>query len=468
VKVKLLHPGLWLTLVKTNIRTKIIGIVAICIFFSALSMVWYTNRDVSAALEHELQEQGIATSLSLAEQSADFLLTDNHFALYNLISNQLESDHDIVYIYISDSINNIIVHTFSEGFPIDLLGTNSIESDDRYRIQKLNTGEGAILDVATPIIEGRSGTVHVGLSKNSIDATVAQHTNNILIWVALVMVLGLAASYGFASILTHPISRLAEMARAVGRGDFKWSNPGWAKDEIGSLGTAFKEMSEELKHKELMRKHLLARIIDTQENERKRISRELHDETGQALTSLMVGLKSVEDLTDNTKVKEKTSELRALAAQTLNDIHHLSTELRPSILDDHGLVAAIKKYTKEYSSNIGINVDFHVSELVDKRLPPEVELVVYRIVQEALTNIAKYADAKNVSVILKYRGTKLITIIEDDGRGFDVDAVMLSAGEQNLGIFGMHERALLIGGKLEIESQLGEGSTVFLELPMNE
>jgi signal transduction histidine kinase len=465
VKAKLRQSGLWSKFAETNIRTKIIGIVAVCIFFSALSMVWYTSHNVSAALEHELQEQGIASSISLAEQSTNYVLTDNRFALYNLINNQLDYDNDIAYVYISDATSNILVHTFSGGFPINLLGMNSVESGEQYRIQRLSTDNGTVLDVAAPILGGKSGTIHIGLSENSIDATVAQHIRDIVVWVALIMVLGLSVSYGFASILTRPISRLAEMARAVGRGDFKWKNPGWAKDEIGCLGTAFKEMSEELKHKELMRKHLLAKIIDTQENERKRISRELHDETGQALTSLMVGLKSVENLASISKVKAKTVELRALAAQTLDGVHHLSTELRPSILDDHGLVAAIQKYTKEYSGNMSINVDFHVSELVDKRLPPEVELVIYRIVQEALTNIAKYANAKNVSVILKYRGNKLITIIEDDGKGFDVDNAILAAGEQNLGLFGMHERASLIGGELTIESQLGEGTTIFLELP---
>jgi signal transduction histidine kinase len=180
----------------------------------------------------------------------------------------------------------------------------------------------------------------------------------------------------------------------------------------------------------------------------------------------MVGLKSVEGLDSIAKVKEKTTELRSLAAQTLEDVHHLSTELRPSILDDHGLVAAIQKYTNEYSDNMGINVDFHVGELFNKRLSSEIELVIYRIVQEALTNIAKYANAENVSIILEYRGTKLITIVEDDGKGFDVDSVMLSAGDQNLGLFGMYERASLIGGKLTVESQLGEGTTIFLELSL--
>ncbi|UCG53942.1 MAG: HAMP domain-containing protein [Dehalococcoidia bacterium] len=467
MQFKLKQSGFWSKLAEANIRTKIIGIVAVCIFLAALSMVWYTNRDVSAALEHELREQGISMSQSLAEQSTNFVLTNDRFNLHNLIINQLESDHDISYIYISDTRDNIIVHSFYGGFPIDLIGINGVEPGEQYGIQKLNTDSGTILDISAPILDGKAGAVHIGLSENSINTTVAQHTNNILIWIVLIFVLGLSVSYGFASILTRPITSLAEMARAVGKGDFKWINPVWAKDEIGSLGTTFNEVSEELKRKESMRKHLLANIIDTQENERKRISRELHDETGQALTSLMVGLKSVENLSSLVEVKEKTSELRALAAQTLNDVHHLSTELRPSILDDYGLVAAIKKYINGFSNNMGLNVDFHCSELLDQRLSPEIELVIYRIVQEALTNIAKYAEATNVSVILKYRGKKLIAIIEDDGKGFDVDSVMSSAGEQNLGLFGMYERASLIGGKLTIESQLGGGTTIFLELPLN-
>ncbi len=115
---------------------------------------------------------------------------------------------------------------------------------------------------------------------------------------------------------------------------------------------------------------------------------------------------------------------------------------------------------------MGINIDSHINGLSGVRLSSEVEIVVYRIVQEALTNITKYAKAKNVSVILKYRDSALMAIIEDDGKGFDVNSVMLSAGEKNLGLFGMYERASLIGGKLTIESQLGVGTTIFLEVPL--
>ncbi len=115
---------------------------------------------------------------------------------------------------------------------------------------------------------------------------------------------------------------------------------------------------------------------------------------------------------------------------------------------------------------MNINVDYHVSGLSGQRLPAEIEVAVYRIIQEALTNIAKHAEAKNVSVVSGYRDSTLVVVVEDDGKGFDVDRVMASADKKKLGLFGMRERASLIGGKIAIESQPGAGATIFLEVPL--
>lgn len=442
------------------------GIVAVCIFCSALAVVWYTYRDVSVALRNELSERGIAIGISLASQSRDLILTNNQFALYTVVKNHLNADKDVVYVFVLDAEGNVLVHTFDEGFPVGLQGINQVKVEEPYRVQALQTEDERIQDVAVPVLGGKAGVVHLGMSEVTISGAVDKHIRNILLWVALIMLLGLSVAYGLASVLTKPISRLAEATQAVSRGDFKWKKPVWAKDEIGGLGTAFSEMNEELKHKEEMRVQLLAKVIGAQEDERKRIARELHDETSQALTSLKVGLRLVEDSTDMSQIREKTAALRALAAQTLEDVHRLAQELRPSLLDDLGLMAAIQRYTKEYSTKMNINVDTHVSGLDGHRLPPEVEIAVYRVIQEALTNIAKYAEASNASVILRYQDSKLIAIVEDDGRGFDVDQVMASAHEKNLGLFGMYERVSLIGGKLTIESQPRVGTTIFLEAPL--
>ncbi len=456
----------WSKVAGVSIRTKVMGIVAVCILWAALALVWYAYHDVSTALRGQLRERGVAISTSLATQGRNLILTDNRFALYELVKDTYNADKDIAYVFVLDAAGNVLIHTFDDGFPVALLGKNQVPPGEPYRVQTLQTESDTIQDMAVPVLGGTKGVVHLGMSEATINAAVDEHIRNILLWVVLILAFGLSVAYGLTSILIKPISRLAEAARAIGKGDFKWQRPAWAKDEIGSLGSTFNKMSEELKHKEEMREQLLAKVIDAQEEERKRIARELHDETGQALTSLMVGLRYVEDSADTTRVREKTVELRALAAQTLDNVHRLATELRPSLLDDLGLVVAIQRYTKEYSTKMNINVDSHISGLNEQRLPPEVEITVYRVIQEALTNIAKYAEASNVSVVLRYRDSLLMAIVEDDGKGFDVNRVMASPSRKKLGLFGMYERASLIGGKLTIESQPGAGTTVFLEVPL--
>jgi signal transduction histidine kinase len=456
----------WQKVGGVSIRTKIMGIVALCIVCATLAMVWFAYRDVSGALRNELVERGITIGTGLAAQSRDLLVTNNQFLLHTLVREQHAADPDLVYVFVLDGSGNVMAHTFGEGFPADLLGVNQVKPEESYRVQALQTENDWIQDVAVPVFGGKAGVVRLGMSEVTIRAAVTEYIRNILLWVALIMVLGLYVAYGLASILAKPISRLSEAARAIGKGDFKWKAPIWARDEIGNLGTAFNEMSDELKHKEEMREQLLAKVISAQEDERKRIARELHDETSQALTSLMVGLKFAEDSTDTVQIRGKTTELRALAAQILENVHDLATELRPSLLDDLGLVAAIQRYAREYSTKMNINVDSHVSGLNEQRLPPEVDIAVYRIIQEALTNIAKHAEASNVSVILRYHDSSLVAIVEDDGGGFNVDSVMASPDEERLGLFGMYERVSLVGGKITIESQPGVGTTIYLDIPL--
>ena len=441
------------------------GIVFACILGSAVALVWYTYQDDFARLREQLQQRGIAISNNLAAQSRDLILTDSHFALYELLRSASITDEDILYIFVLDASGEVLVHSFDGGFPLDLLDKNQVQEDEPYHIQVLRSKDVMIQDVAVPVLGGKAGVIRLGMSEATISAEVTQHILGISVWVLLIIMLALAVAYAWTSFLTKPISQLAEAARAIGRGDFRWKAPVWAKDEIGSLGSAFNEMSQELILKEKMREQLLGRLINAQEDERKRISRELHDETSQALTSLKVGLKLVEESADAAQVRKKLTELRALATQTLENVHQLAVELRPSLLDDLGLIAAIQKYTEEYSTEMNINVDSHVSGFGEQRLPPEIEVTVYRIFQEALTNIVKHAEASNVSVVLSCHDSSLVVIIEDDGKGFDVNAVISSTDGKKLGLFGMYERASLVGGKLTIESQPGAGTTIFLDIP---
>jgi signal transduction histidine kinase len=223
---------------------------------------------------------------------------------------------------------------------------------------------------------------------------------------------------------------------------------------------------DDLREKERVRGQLLEKVISAQEEERKRIARELHDDTGQAITSLMVGLRAASDECD-TPLRPRFDALRTIAAHTLESVKRLARELRPPLLDDLGLSAALDRYLAGYRSTFGLNVDLQMTGFSGReRLAPEIELALYRIIQEALTNIAKHAKATNVSVVVERKAHSVIAIVEDDGRGFDVRAVLDSPQQEGkLGLHGMRERAELLGGRLQLESTPGSGTSVFVEIP---
>jgi signal transduction histidine kinase len=183
----------------------------------------------------------------------------------------------------------------------------------------------------------------------------------------------------------------------------------------------------------------------------------------------MVGRKVRESADGLEEARGKIAELRSVVDGILRDVHDLAWELRPSLLDSLGLAAAILRSAEEYGKRFGVRIDCQVDDLDRRRLGPEVATAVYRIVQEALTNVAKHAQATRVSVVLRDRGASLLAIVEDDGQGFVVEAVLSSAAtEKRLGLFGMSERAALLGGRLSVESAPGRGTTVFVEIPLSE
>jgi signal transduction histidine kinase len=204
----------------------------------------------------------------------------------------------------------------------------------------------------------------------------------------------------------------------------------------------------------------LQRAVEGQELERRRLARELHDETGQALTSILLGLRALEE-SGSDDVGAAVGDLRELVVQTLQDVRRLAVELRPTALDDFGLAAALERLASTFSEQTGTTVELE-SVLGDERLPSDVETVLYRIVQEALTNVVKHAHADHVSIVLRKKEGAVTAIIEDDGRGF-------SGGDQNdggLGLVGMKERVELVNGRLEIESAKGAGTTLVVEVPV--
>ena len=203
------------------------------------------------------------------------------------------------------------------------------------------------------------------------------------------------------------------------------------------------------------------RVVQAQELERQRLARELHDETGQALTSILLGLKPLEDALADHPARADLARLREQVVSALQDVRRLAVELRPAVLDDFGLVPALERLTDAFAEQSDVRVDFH-SALGEKRLPSEVETTLYRVVQESLTNIVKHANAQHVSVSIARRASTAAAVIEDDGDGFDPRAVH----EEGVGLLGMRERLSFVDGRLEIESRPGSGTTIVAEVPL--
>ena len=203
----------------------------------------------------------------------------------------------------------------------------------------------------------------------------------------------------------------------------------------------------------------LRRVVSAQEGERRRLARELHDETGQALTSILLGLKPLEDSLGDAS-SSAVANVRELVVATLRDVRRLAVELRPAALDDFGLVSALERLTETFAEQTGLAVDFE-SALGSDRLSGDTETALYRIVQESLTNVVKHARAQRVSVSLTRKGGFVTAVIEDDGVGFDP----ADTRENAFGLSGMRERVALLDGGFEVESSPGAGTTIAVEVP---
>ena len=229
------------------------------------------------------------------------------------------------------------------------------------------------------------------------------------------------------------------------------------------VGTHFDLTERRQAETERARTELLSRLVFAQEDERRRIAREMHDQFGEQLTALSRGISALKDACGGSGgLTGLVDALEKIARQIDRDVDQLVWELRPTALDDLGLRAALANYVQDWSRRVNIPAELHTSGLLDDRLSSEAETTLYRVAQEALTNIAKHSRAKRVDVLLERQADSVLLIVEDDGVGFDADKE--GAPGDGFGLLGMQERAALVGATIEIESAAGEGTTVFLRM----
>lgn len=459
----------WAVAGAVSIRTKILGMVLMLVLVLGLGVTIQVRATLTKAMEAQLQEQSVSVARDLAARATDLILINDLYALHQLLRETQANNASVRYAFIVDANQQILAHTFGEGFPAGLREANGAQPDEHHHAAILTTDEGPVWDTAVPIFDGRAGSARVGMSEARVRQAVDAVTGQMLITTVLVSVVGTTAAALLTWLLTHPILQLARAAQAVGRGDLSQRVPRWADDEIGDLAESFNAMTaalaraeDERAEREQLRARYVSGVIGAQEEERKRIARELHDSTSQSLTSLLVGLKAMGSACASPEVRQHADELRLIAAQTLADVHDLALQLRPSVLDDLGLAAALERYVADCRRRYALQIDLAVQGLDAQRLPPQVETALYRIIQESLTNIARHAQAKTASVLIERRNGSVRAIIEDDGRGFDP----LAIGMERLGLYGIRERAELLGGTLTIEAAPGQGTSLYIEVPL--
>jgi len=224
------------------------------------------------------------------------------------------------------------------------------------------------------------------------------------------------------------------------------------------------EEARERERGERARTELLGRLVFAQEDERRRIAREMHDQFGEQLTALGLRIRMLKDACGGRDdLASQVEALEHVAQQLDRDVDHLVWELRPTALDDLGLRAALANYIQDWSLRVSVSAELHTAGLTTDRLASEIETTLYRIAQEALNNIAKHAQAGHVEIILERRSDHVSLIVEDDGVGFDPGG--MDGERRGFGLLGMQERAALVGASLHIESAPGEGTTILVRMP---
>jgi len=326
-------------------------------------------------------------------------------------------------------------------------------------------------------------------------------TEGAIPWLAVLAILAAqlslagAFAWGAARSVTQPVGVLTHEAERIASGELAWPIPPLGEDEVGRLGQALDRMrqsikglvdrveganevleqrvlerthelaeaNEALRDREQARRELLRKVITAQEDERRRVARELHDQTTQSLAVLLMRIdRAAEDIRAGRD--PGLEEIKVLATWLLDDVHRLILDLRPGVLDDLGLLSAIRWYGERTLKERGVAVRCEFGEL--GRLPPELETALFRMCQETMTNVARHAQATQVLIEVSVEGRQVHVTIEDDGRGFDQAEVASRPGRPHWGLLGIAERAEILGGSATIDSAPGAGTRVDVRIPL--
>ncbi|HSB07593.1 MAG TPA: histidine kinase [Thermodesulfobacteriota bacterium] len=312
------------------------------------------------------------------------------------------------------------------------------------------------------------GVLVTDFSLKNIEAQLrAEVKENLFLLFFAIGISTLVIAIALNQLVIKKIHYFVEATSLFGRGDFRKAIDIKGDDEIKRLADSFNQMANTLMEKMALERKYLSQIIEAQENERRRISRELHDELGQGLTAVKFNLDLMDKILPPSfpMVRERLGEAKSLSNQMLTAMRQLSMDLRPTMLDDVGLIPTLRWYIQNFSSRLNIQYSFQAVGFQEK-LPHQIETALYRIIQEALNNVAKHSGANRVEIHLERKDSLISASITDDGKGFDLGkALNPESPERGFGIIGMRERVSLLGGEIDIQSRPGYGTFLYIEVP---
>jgi len=416
----------------------------------------------------QLNELSLSIAKELSYQSVNYILDNDIFGLTKILDDSKKSNADLLYAFVETPNKQIFASTFHNVFPKSLLNVNNYDFK-KTSIREIKTNLGPVIDVKEPILNGDLGILRVGVSTKHSENVV----NSVIISILLIIILGIFISVIFASIITYlimkPIFLLKKATKEISNGNYSIKvNSSKFYDDLGGLIESFNSMTEKLnflekerEKKEILLKEFVNKIINAQEEERKRISRELHDELGQFFAYLKMRIKLVEESNSFDEAKKILVELKKHLTKEVNLIHDMAKNLRPSILDEMGLSKAIEYYLNDIVVKNGIDYSFNTFNIEQRRFDSHIETSIYRVAQEAVLNVVKHSKASFLKVFLEWHEGVLHGIIEDNGIGFDVN----QKNNQGFGIYCMKERITMLGGNFEINSDNENGTVIIFSVP---
>lgn len=443
---------------------KIMGIALFIIIIFGAGTIVNTAIVTDRFFENQLKERLLINAKYFSSQITDFIITGDLAKINEIVKDTLNLHKDILYIILLDRKGRVLFNSTGRQLSDEFLMANSIDVQN-YNIETIKSEMGIVYDIITPISYGKYGFVRIGASAESSRKWSMEIIRRLMTFFVFVAILGILISYTLAYILNIPIKNLLNAVEKIRNGDLSIRAKPWFEDEIGRLSNEFNNMAETIEQEQAKRKELIKRLINSQEEERLNISRELHDRTGQTLISIKIALKSLENIIKDESIKKRFTEFADMLNSTLEDIRSLSIELRSPVLSDFGLFKAVEEEIKGYQDHYrDIRFIYKIDErLLNKRFDRDIEIQLFRIFQEAVRNAIRHSGAKQIEVEFDIDNEKFTMTVADNGKGIEND----KGGDKKggIGIYGMRERAEFIGGIFKIDSERGRGTNVQVILP---